>query len=109
MQGLLSGPSLSPVQVMALHILDRMDRRKEWIGEFEALKRAILTARPKLFPVLYPELAGEERTEPQEPPESTVPPSPEEVQEMEEWLRQATGQGASISGDQLYGPDEGWE
>lgn len=111
---MLSGPSLSGVQVFALHMLDLSEQRESLMGDFDAIKRALLTANPKLMGVLFPDLAsvrdrqgdaGEEI-----PPEDTAPPPPDEVEEMERWLASATSAaGVSMSGAEIYGPDEGWQ
>lgn len=111
-QGLLTGPSLSEVQVLALSLLETVNIRENRKASSDAIKNAIISANPRLMKVLYPELSTTTKKdgEPGEPPPSTTPPSMSEVDEMDQWIQQASSPvGASMSGADLYGPDDGWE
>lgn len=80
----------------------------------DAIKNAMVSANPSLLRILYPELAskksGRVREKSSEPPASVEPPSPDQVDEMDRWIQQASSaSGASMSGADLYGPEDGWE
>lgn len=111
---MLTGPSLSPVQFAALHVLDNEERssavREEVKGEMLGIKLSILGARPRLGSVLFPQWLGEGGSEPAEPPPTVEVPTEDEVREMEEWINQATRRaGAEMTGAEMYGDDEGWQ
>lgn len=110
-RGLMTGPSLSEVQVMGLHLLEVAHIRETSRASTDAIKNAMVSSNPRLLKVLYPEFSrGSKGGAPAGPPPSEAPPSMSEVDEMDQWIQQASSStGASMSGADLYGPEDGWE
>lgn len=111
-QGILTGPSLSPAQVFALSLMDmdeRYDRARATAkGEMHSIRRAILSARPDLFEKLFPEYnTGKTDPEADASVERVEQDVPDEAisSDIENWIAQ---RGGVITADEL-GDDEGWQ